>query len=121
MEEKLTKIEFSKIIKNWLHKFLINKYGKEYEIIYVDFPERTLDLLNNHEIKKVRNICSHIFLCHLFNFKLSFVNCHLSIACPERSRRVTCQLPDSPTASFCLSIHSLYLSSIISFSLLICT
>ena len=61
MEEKLTKIEFSNIIKNWLHKFLINKYGKEYEIIYVDFPERTLDLLNNHEIKKVRNISFFTF------------------------------------------------------------
>ena len=61
MEEKLTKPEFDKIIKIWLEKFLINKYGKDYDIIYVDFPERTLNLLNNNEIKKVKNISFFTF------------------------------------------------------------
>ena len=56
MGKKLTKQEFGKIIKDWLEKFLVNKYGKDYDIISIDFPARTLNLLNNNEIKKVKNI-----------------------------------------------------------------
>lgn len=61
MANRLTKPELTEIVKKWLEEFLIKKYGKEYEI-YVEIPERTLNLLNNRDLKELKNIS-------FFNFK----------------------------------------------------
>ena len=61
MAYRLTKLELTKLIKNWLEEFLVKKYGNEYTI-YVGVPERALNLLNNKDLKKIKNIS-------FFNFK----------------------------------------------------
>lgn len=54
MTSRLNKPELTNIIIKWLEEFLTRKYGKEYNI-YIEVPERNLNLLNNKDIKSIKN------------------------------------------------------------------
>lgn len=60
MAYKLDKKQLINVFKNWLERFLNKKYGKDYDI-YIEVPERNLNLLNNKDLKKIKDISFFTF------------------------------------------------------------